>query len=91
MIQTQVITLELDGITADDYIAHFVDADPAFEATGLGSVTIDADPFGSEVVAVLRWRGAPPPVETAARAAGLNLTGDVVAVHSRPVALAVAA
>jgi len=48
---TQVLTLELDGITAADYIAHFLDADPPLEGTDLSSVAIDAEPLGSTVVA----------------------------------------
>ena len=82
MLHTQVITLDLDGITAGDYAAHFVDGDPALEATRIRSVAMDFEPLGDRVVAVLRWDGTPAPAATAARAAGFQLTGDVVAVSA---------
>ena len=83
MLQTQIITLDLDGITAGDYLAYFVDADPALEATRIRSVTVDAEPLGDRVTAVLRWDGTPAPARSAAQAAGLRLTGDVAGIVSR--------
>jgi hypothetical protein len=69
MLQTQIITLDLDGITAGDYLAYFVDADPALEASRIRSVTVDAEPLGDRVTAVLRWDGTPAPARAAAQAA----------------------
>jgi hypothetical protein len=83
MLQTQVITLDLDGITAGDYLAHCLDADPPLEATRLRSVAVEAQPLDATVVAVLRWDGMPPPARAAAATAGLQLTADVAAVRSR--------
>jgi hypothetical protein len=83
MLQTQVITLDLDGITAGDYLAHCVDPDPPLEAGRLRSVAIDAEPLGATVVAVLRWDGTPPPAAAAASAAGLPVTADVAGVRAR--------
>jgi hypothetical protein len=82
MIHTQQITLQLDGITPADYIAHFVDADPALETSRLRSVAVEADAPSGAVVATVAWDGPPPAARVAATAAGLHLTADVVAVHS---------
>jgi hypothetical protein len=83
MLQTQVITLDLDGITPEDYLAYFVDADPPLDASRLVSVAAEARPQTEMVVAVLRWDGTPPPARAAAAAAGFQLTQDVVDVRSR--------
>jgi hypothetical protein len=83
MLQTQLITVDLDGITAGDYLAHLVDPDPPLEASRLRSVAVDAEPLGSTVVAVLRWDGTPPPAGAAAAAAGLPVTADVARVRAR--------
>ena len=83
MLHTQVIELQLDGITAGDYIAHAVDAAPQFEGTRLRSVAVDADPLGDSVSASLRWDGPPPAAKVAAAVAGLHLTADVAEISSR--------
>jgi hypothetical protein len=83
MLQTQVITLDLDGITAEDYLAYFADADPPLEASRLVSVAAEPRPQSEMVVAVLRWDGTPPPARVAASAAGFQLTQDVVDVRGR--------
>jgi hypothetical protein len=83
MLQTQVITLDLDGITPEDYLAHCVDPDPPLEASRLASVSAEPRPLSEMVVAVLRWHGTPPAARTAASVAGLQLTQDVVDVRSR--------
>jgi hypothetical protein len=83
MLQTQTITLDLDGITAGDYLAYFADADPALEASRLRSVSVEAEPLGETIVAVLRWDGKPPPARAAAAAAGFSLTGDVASLRAR--------
>jgi hypothetical protein len=86
MTRTQEITLQLDGITAGDYTAHFVDADPALGATRLRSVALLSEPLGDSLVAVLRWNGAPPAAPAALAAAGLRVTGDVAAISARVLA-----
>jgi hypothetical protein len=83
MLHTQLITLDLDGITPEDYLAHFVDPDPPIEASRLVSVAVESRPQSEMVVAVLRWDGTPPPAHAAASAAGLQLTQDVVDIRSR--------
>ena len=84
MPEIQHITVQLDGITAGDYVAYQVDADPPSETSRLRSVTLDVpDALGDTVRASLRWDGRPPPARAAATAAGLALTADVVDVRSR--------
>jgi hypothetical protein len=86
MTRIQEITLQLDGITAGDYVAHFVDADPPLAATGLRSVCIASEPLDDSVVAVLRWIGSPPDAPAALAAAGFHVTQDVARVSARVVA-----
>jgi hypothetical protein len=84
MPEIQHITVQLDGITAGDYLAHQLDSDPPLETSQLRSVTLDVpDPLGDSIGAVLRWDGRPPSARAAATAAGFALTGDVVDVRSR--------
>jgi hypothetical protein len=83
MPEIQHITVQLDGITAGDYLAHQLDADPPLEASRLRSVTLDSlDPLGDSIGAELSWHGRPPSARAAATAAGFALTGDVVDVRS---------
>src|SRR3954468_43815 len=98
MPEIQHITVHLDGITAGDYLAHQLDADPPLETSRLRSVTLDVpDPVGDTIGAALCWDGrapsprgaarcgagrAPPP-RAAAVAAGFALTGDVAEVRTR--------
>jgi hypothetical protein len=86
MTRIQEITLELDGITAGDYLAHFLDADPQLAGTRLHSVRVASEPLDDSVVATLRWDGAPPEANAALAAAGFHVTGDVAAVSARVVA-----
>ena len=83
MTQIQEITVQLDGITAGDYLAYQLEADPALDGSRLRSVAIDADPLGDTIRATLRWDGRPPGPCAAATAAGFARTADVVAVRSR--------
>lgn len=84
MTEIQHITVHLDGITAGDYLAHQLDADPALEASRLRSVTLDVpDPVGDAIGAALVWDGRAPSARAAAAAAGFALTGDVVEVRAR--------
>jgi hypothetical protein len=84
MPEIQHITVKLEGITAGDYLAHQLDADPPAETSHLRSIALDVpDPLGDTIGAALRWDGRPPSARTAAVAAGFALTGDVTNVRSR--------
>ncbi len=89
----QSLLLELDGITADDYLAHARDPEPASLGAALLAIAVRARRDGEAVEAILNWRGdAPVPVRAAALA-GLPVTADVRAVHelelaARPLAAA---
>jgi hypothetical protein len=78
----QIITIELDGLTAGDYLAHVCDPEPPALGHGLTSVALRADPFGSTIEAVLTWEDCVPVPRVAAPAAGLPLVAEVVAVES---------
>jgi hypothetical protein len=87
MPEIQHITVKLDGITAGDYLAHQLDADPPLEASPLRSVTLDVpNPLGDTIGAALRWDGRAPSPRAAAVAAGFALTADVVEVRARVMA-----
>ena len=84
MPEIQHITVQLDGITAGDYLAHQLDADPPLETSPLRKVIIDVpDPRGDTIGAALCWHGHAPSPRSAAVAAGFALTADVVDVHAR--------
>lgn len=84
MPEIQHITVQLDGITAGDYLAHQLDADPPLETSRLRSVTLDVpDPVGDTIGAALCWDGHAPSARAAAVAAGFALTGDVAEVRAR--------
>ena len=89
----QILTLELDGLTAADYLAHVRDPEPPALDGRLASLDVHArDPLGDAVVAVLAWRDdEPPAADAAARAAGLVRTAEVVALQEVRVTGAVAA
>jgi hypothetical protein len=70
----QVICLHLEGITAADYLAYMVDADPPIAGTVLHSVSIEAEPLSDTLVASLAWDVSPPAPAQAARLAGLPLS-----------------
>jgi hypothetical protein len=84
MPEIQHITVQLDGITAGDYLAHQLDADPPLDTSPLRSVTIDVPhPLGNTIGAALCWEGRAPSPRAAAVAAGFALTADVVGVRGR--------
>jgi hypothetical protein len=71
------LTLELEGLTAGDYLSWCRDPDPPTLELGLRSICIHADPLGDTIIAILDWnRSAPPPAQ-AATAAGLALSPEV--------------
>jgi hypothetical protein len=73
----QILTLKLDGITAEDYLTWCRDPDPPALDIALRSISINADPLGDTITAILDWTHARPPAPTAAHAAGLPLPAGV--------------
>ena len=69
----QILTLKLDGITAGDYLTWCRDPDPPALDYGLRSISVDADPLGDTITAILDWNQPPLAPATAAAAAGLPL------------------
>lgn len=88
----QTLTLDLDGVTAGDYLAWVRDPDPPALGRGLCSVEVEAAAVGPTITATLEWPGPPPAPLAAASIAGFPLTEDVRAIRvetatgSRPVA-----
>jgi hypothetical protein len=73
----QILTLKLDGITAGDYLTWCRDPDPPELDYALRSISLDADPLGDTVTAILDWNRPPPPPPAAAAPAGLPLAPSV--------------
>jgi len=73
----QTLTLKLSGITAGDYLTWCRDPEPPALDFGLRSISIDADPLGDTITAVLDWDRPPPPFAAAATAAGLPRSAGV--------------
>jgi hypothetical protein len=73
----QTITLKLDGITAGDYLTWCRDPDPPALDFALRSISIDADPLGDTITAILDWNQPPPGAPAAAITAGLPLSVGV--------------
>ena len=78
----QTLILRLDGLTAGDYLTWCRDPDPPAFDHGLRSISIDADPLGDTITALLEWDRPAPPPRPAATLAGLPLTADVRAIGS---------
>jgi hypothetical protein len=74
----QLLTLALEGITADDYLCWVHDPEPPALGNRLGSVTIRAAPLGERIDAELVWESDPPNPRAAAIAAGFMLTPEAV-------------
>jgi len=83
----QHLTLQLDGITAGDYLTWVRDPEPPALGLSLDSITVRADPLGETIDATLCWNRSPPAPRAAAQAAGLPLTPEVTAVESTVIAL----
>ena len=73
----QILTIQLDGLTAGDYLAHLRDPEPAALGHALRSIVLRAEPLGDVVQATLEWDGAAPAPRAAARAAGLPVVAEV--------------
>jgi hypothetical protein len=84
----QVLILTLDGITAGDYLAWVRDPEPPALGEDLCEVSVQGDPLGDTVEAVLTWRGAAPAPSVAASIAGLPLTREVIGIQPRELAAA---
>lgn len=78
----QILTIELEGLTAGDYVAHVCDPEPPALGHGLRSITVRAEPRGTTVEALLVWEGRAPAPHAAALAAGLPLVAEVVRVDA---------
>jgi hypothetical protein len=79
----QALRLQLEGMTAGDYLAHLRDPEPASFDAGLRSVEVEADPLGAVVEALLTWDAAPADPCMAARLAGFPSPAEVVAMDCR--------
>jgi hypothetical protein len=87
-MSVQILTLTLDGITAEDYLTWVRDPEPPAFGRELRSVTARAEALGDTVEVELEWDGKPPTARAATAAAGLPLTPEVVAVRpSAPASL----
>jgi hypothetical protein len=73
----QIVTLKLDGITAGDYLTWCRDPEPPALDFALRSISIDADPLGDTITAILDWNHALPAAPAAATAAGLPLSAGI--------------
>ena len=80
---TQRLTLMLEGITADDYLTWVRDPEPLALGMSLRSVAVSAAPIGDHIEVELCWADTPPPIRSAAIAAGFPLTPEVT-VHAAP-------
>jgi hypothetical protein len=74
----QFLILTLDGITAGDYLAWVRDPEPPVLGRDLRAVSVQGDPLGDTIEAVLAWRGAAPAPAVAASVAGLPLTPELI-------------
>ena len=82
----QRLSILLDGIRAEDYLAWVRDPEPA--ALGGALVEVAAHAAGNDRVrARLRWAGSPPAPGVAARIAGLPLIEGVVEVREELAAI----
>ena len=80
---TQRLTLMLEGITADDYLTWVRDPEPLALGMSLRSVAVSAAPIGDRIEVELCWEDTPPPIRSAAIAAGFPLRAEV-RLHAAP-------
>ena len=73
----QILTLKLDGMTAEDYLTWCRDPDPPALEYALRTIAINAEPLGDTITAILDWNQCPPAPPVAASAAGLGLPAGV--------------
>jgi hypothetical protein len=91
MTTFQRLTYRLQGITAGDYLAYVRIPEPPGLGTRLRSITVDAEPLGDSIEAVLAWDGPAPAPAEAEILAGLPVTADVASVTRRSLSAALAA
>jgi hypothetical protein len=82
---SQTLTIQLDGLTAGDYLAHLRDPEPPALGYGLRSVAVRADLRSDTVEATLVWDDVAPAPRVAAQAAGLPLVAEVARVEATEV------
>lgn len=73
----QILSLQLDGVTAGDYLTWRRDPDPPALDHALASIRVNADPLGDTITAILNWNQPAPAPAAAATAAGLPLSQGV--------------
>lgn len=82
---SQALSIELEGITAGDYLTWVRDPEPMALGSDLHSIEVSADPLGSIIDVELVWNGVTPSLpRRAASKAGLPTTADVRDVRERP-------
>ena len=80
----QTLRLQLDGMTAGDYLCHLYDAEPPALGAGLREVAVRADPLDDVIEALVAWDREPPRnAYTAANLAGFPTPAEVVGVRFR--------
>jgi hypothetical protein len=79
----QTLTLNLDAITAEDYLTWCRDPDPPALQLTLRSISIDADPLADTLTATLDWNQPVPSPRAAAAMAGLSIPPGIQ-VHASP-------
>ena len=79
----QTLRLQLDGMTAGDYLAHLRDPEPPALGAGLHAVVVEAEPLADVVEALLTWESAPADPCAAARLAGFPTPAEVVGLECR--------
>ena len=78
----QFLILTLDGITAGDYLAWVRDPEPPALGQDLRAVSVQGNPLGDTIEAVLAWRGAAPAPAVAASIAGFHRTPELIEVEA---------
>jgi hypothetical protein len=79
----QTLRIQLDGMTAGDYLAYMRDPEPAALGHGLRAVAVRAEPLDDVVEALLTWDAAPADACRAAAMAGFPTGAEVVGIECR--------
>lgn len=81
-LSQQSITLVLDGITADDYLAWVRDPEPPALGRELREIRVQAQPLADRIEIELMWDREPPAAGVALVVAGFRLIPEVVVVYA---------